>query len=108
MSETLLVFCTCPDRSTALVLANILVEGELAACVTLQSPVTSIYRWAGNIEQAEEHLLLIKTSALRYPDLEHAILVHHPYKIPEILALPIEHGLPDYIAWIKQCTGTLL
>jgi len=64
-----------------------------------------VYRWQGRVEQAEECLLLIKTSATRYQDLEDAIRVRHPYEVPEIIAVPIEQGLTAYLSWVEQCTN---
>ena len=108
MSNHLLIFCTCPDHATAHTIANYLVETNLAACVTIQPQATSVYRWQGNIEQANEHLLLIKTTTARYTELEQAITSKHPYAIPEIIAVPIQHGLESYLTWIEQCTNTSL
>lgn len=105
MPSTLLVLCTCPDRPIALDLADTLVEAGLAACVTLHAPVTSIYRWQGQIERAEECLLLIKTSTARYQDLENMIRTRHPYELPEIIAVPIEQGFTDYLLWVEQCAN---
>lgn len=105
MSDNLLVFCTCPDRQTALELVTPLVEQGLAACASISAPVTSVYRWQGKVEQAEEYLLSIKTSAARYPDLEQAIQKRHPYELPEIIAVPIEQGLTEYLQWVEQCTN---
>lgn len=104
MSEIFLVFCTCPDRPAALDLAKILVESGLAACVTIQDGVTSVYLWQGALEQSDECLLLIKTSAARYQELEDAIKARHPYELPEIIAVPIQTGLNDYLTWVEQCT----
>ncbi len=106
MTATLLVLCTCPDRRTALGLATPLVQEGLAACVNITAPITSVYRWQGKVEQAEECLLLIKTGAARYQELEDALRSRHPYELPEIIAVPIEHGLTDYLQWVEQCTTT--
>ena len=104
MTATLLILCTCPDRRTASDLAEFLVQEGLAACVNISAPVTSVYRWQGRVERAEESLLLIKSSAIRYPELEQTLRSRHPYELPEIIAVPIEHGLNDYLQWVKQCT----
>ena len=98
-----LVFCTCPDRATALKIAEQLVDDGLAACVNLVPGVTSVYQWQGRREQGEEVLLLIKSLASRYAELERRILGLHPYELPEILAVTIEQGLPAYLAWITRC-----
>ncbi len=106
MTAALLVLCTCPDHRTALDLARHLVQEGLAACVNITAPVTSVYRWQGEVEQAEEYLLLIKTFAARYRELEEALQSRHPYELPEIIAVPIQHGLTGYLQWVEQCTTT--
>lgn len=99
-----LVFCTCPDQETAARIAERLVGERLAACVNLLPGLTSIYRWQGAIEHATEVLLLIKTVAGRLPALTETLRGLHPYTVPEIIALPITDGLPDYLTWVSTCT----
>lgn len=98
-----IVFCTCPDRDTAENIARLLVESGLAACVNILPNITSIYRWQGQLERAEELLLVIKTRQDAYSVLESTIKQHHPYQVPEIIAVSIESGLPDYLHWIDSC-----
>jgi periplasmic divalent cation tolerance protein len=98
-----IIFCTCPDNSTAEKIARWLVENQLAACVNIVPGITSIYAWEGRIESAQEHLLIIKASSLNYQAIETAIQQHHPYQLPEIIALPVEQGLPEYLNWIESC-----
>lgn len=98
-----LLLCTCPDKPMAEKIARLLIEQQLAACVNLLPNVTSIYRWQNAIEQADEVLLLIKTRSSVYAELEQTIKTHHPYEVPEIIALNIEQGLPDYLQWIDSC-----
>jgi periplasmic divalent cation tolerance protein len=105
-ADILLILCTCPDRTCAESIANHLVDGGIAACVNITAAVTSVYRWQGQRESAEEILLLIKTSSSRYPAVENTIRAMHPYELPEIVAVPVEKGLPDYLRWIEQCTKT--
>ena len=102
--EILLVLTNLPDPASAGALAATLVENRLAACVNILPAYRSIYRWQGQVECAEEVPLLIKTSAARYPTLEAAIRALHPYQMPEIIALPIGQGLPDYLAWVVAKT----
>ena len=100
------VITNLPDSESAFNLARELVNLRLAACVNVLAPVTSIYRWEGGDEQASEHPLLIKSTAEAYPALERAIRERHPYTLPEIVAWPVSHGLPEYLGWIEQeCTG---
>ena len=103
-TDTLLVFCTCPDRSCAERIAEEIVGRKLAACVNLGGPSTSIYRWDGRRESAEEFTLAIKTARERYQALESAITELHPYELPEIIAVPVVQGLSGYIQWVNQCT----
>lgn len=102
--DKLVIYCTCPDRSTAERIAGKLVEKRHAACVSIMPPVTSVYGWQGKIETAEEYLLMIKSRQARYPDLERAIISLHPYELPEIIAVPVERGLAAYLHWIDECT----
>jgi periplasmic divalent cation tolerance protein len=104
MSRILLVLCTCPDRDSALAIATPLVEEGLAACVNIGEPLTSIYLWQGRLEQSRECLLLAKTTVERYRELESTIRERHPYELPEIIAVPVETGLADYLQWVEQCT----
>ncbi len=96
----LLVLTNLPNRADADALAQFLVENRLAACVNILAPCHSIYRWKGAVETAEEVPLLIKTVETRYPALEAALRERHPYEIPEIVALPVTGGLPEYLAWL--------
>jgi periplasmic divalent cation tolerance protein len=101
-----LILCTCPDRDTAEKIAHLLVTGQLAACVNILPGVLSVYTWQGQVESAQEHLLLIKSSKDRYPALEAAIRDNHPYDVPEIIAVPVEAGLPEYLHWIDTCLSS--
>jgi len=99
---TLLVLCACP-QDKAEQLAHFLVEMRLAACVNILPEVRSIYCWEGKICNEAESLLLIKTEQAVYPELERRLRERHPYEIPEIVAIPIERGLPDYLHWVNSC-----
>jgi len=103
--DALLVITTLPDAETARALAAQLVEQRLAACVNILAPCQSVYRWEGKVEEAEEVPLLVKTSAARYAALEEAIRAYHPYELPEIVAVRIDKGLPDYLAWVAEETA---
>ena len=101
-SENLLVQCTCPDESTSVRIAEALVSAGLAACVNICPNIRSIYRWQGEIQQDQEHLLLIKTTQKCYSRLEKSLQELHPYELPEIIAVSIEYGLPGYLNWIDE------
>jgi len=104
-SGTLLVFTSLPDRDAALALARGLVERRLAACVNVLGGCTSVYRWNGALEQASEVPVMLKTRAARYPELETAIRALHPYELPEIVAVPVLRGLPEYLEWVAEETA---
>jgi periplasmic divalent cation tolerance protein len=103
MTHVIVTFCTCPDKATAEKIARLLVETNLAACVNILPNITSIYTWQGQIESAEEHLLIIKSPQTAYKAIETAIRSQHPYELPEIIAVPVGQGLPEYINWIHSC-----
>jgi periplasmic divalent cation tolerance protein len=103
--QTLLVLTNMPDESSAQTMAAALVEARLAACVNILAPCRSTFRWQGTVESAPEVPLLIKTTSLRYPDLEAAIRAGHPYELPEIIAVPLAHGLPGYLNWVAAETA---
>ena len=100
MSEALVVITTVERLEDGERLARRLVEERLAACVQILPPMTSIYRWEGQVERAAEHLLLIKTTREAYEPLAAALRAQHPYQTPELIALPVTAGSPDYLAWL--------
>ena len=102
--SALLVLTNLPDRAVAERLADLLVQRQLAACVNILAPCRSVYRWKGEVQHDEEHPMLIKTTAQRYAALEEALRSGHPYELPEIIAVPIERGLPQYLAWVASET----
>jgi periplasmic divalent cation tolerance protein len=103
--SALLVFTNLPDRASAERLADALIDARAAACVNILAPCRSVYRWQGAVQHDEEHPVLIKTTPERYPALEAAIRAGHPYELPEIVAVPIERGLPEYLAWVAAETA---
>jgi|SRR5688572_8196497 len=102
--STLLVFTNLPDRAAAERIADALIEQRLAACVNILAPCRSVYRWKDAVQHDEEHPLLVKTTSERYAALEAAIRAAHPYELPEIIALPVERGLPAYLEWVAAET----
>jgi len=105
MEQAILVVVNAPDLAQAQTLARQLIENRLAACVSVLPGVQSIYRWRGDIEEANEVTLFIKTTAAHYVELESMVVAHHPYQVPEVIALPISHGLPAYLNWIHEETA---
>ena len=101
--EKIVVLVTCGSAKEADRLAEALLEKRLAACANiLQTPVKSIYRWKGRVETAKEFLLLIKTSRANFLALSRQIEKLHSYDTPEIIALPITAGSPEYLRWLDQ------
>jgi periplasmic divalent cation tolerance protein len=103
--DALLVLTNLPDDASARALAAHLIEARLAACVNILSPCHSVYHWEGKTEAASEVPLLIKTTTARYAELQAAIQKQHPYELPEIIAVPIQHGLPAYLDWVVSETS---
>ena len=106
MSHPLLVLTTVPDEETGLRIAREAVSRKLCACVNLLPRMYSVYEWQGEMRCEPEQLLLIKTTADRYAQLESWLRSVHPYELPEIIAAPIERGLPEYLQWIASGTQT--
>jgi periplasmic divalent cation tolerance protein len=102
MDNFIQVFMTTETKADAEQIARALVERRLAGCVQVVGPISSIYRWQGAVETAEEWLCLIKASGAVYAELEAAIMELHPYETPEILAMPVSTGSNDYLAWLQQ------
>jgi len=101
-SDLRLVLSTAPDSTTASRLARTLVEERLAACVTTLPGARSTFRWEHAIEEADEVVLLIKTTAAAAPALAARIVELHPYAVPEVLALEPVAGVASYLAWIAS------
>lgn len=102
--EYLIVLNTCPGSITAKNIAADLVANKLAACVQVIPAVQSFFRWVGKVETKEEYLLIIKTTAACYPEVEKSIKALHSYELPEIVAVPISTGLSGYLKWINDTT----
>ena len=98
----LTVLTTVPDKSTSRAIIDQLLQQHVAASVQVLGPVESHYWWKGKIERAEEWLCVIKTTKARYAIVETIIIEHHPYDIPEIIALPIVAGKDAYLTWISR------
>lgn len=99
--QLLVIMTTVPDQTIALSLAHNLVSEQLAGCVQVLPPITSVYVWQGKICQEPEHLLLIKTLPHLYDQVEAYILDHHPYQEPEIIGLPVTQASSGYRQWLS-------
>jgi periplasmic divalent cation tolerance protein len=102
MTNKRLVVTTTSSQEEARRIANALVERRLAACVNVVSKIDSIYRWKGKVEEAQEFLLLIKTTESAVENLRDAIQELHSYEVPECIVLAIETGSEAYLQWIGE------
>lgn len=100
--EFIQVITTVDQKEVAKKLALVLTKNRLAACVQIVGPITSTYQWKDNLEEAEEWLCLIKSKRNLFEKLEGKIKEVHPYKVPEIIALPIISGSEDYLEWLQN------
>ena len=100
----IIVITSCGSRDEAERVATALVEERLAACVQIV-PATSVYRWQGKVERAEEHLLHIKTRAALALPVEQRLRTLHSYDLPEVLTLRVTSGSAEYLAWVDAETG---
>ncbi len=97
-----LVLTTCPDTESAERIATFLVEQRLAACVNILPGIRSIYRWKGELTKDNELLLVIKSRADRFDTLKQSIIGHHPYELPEVIAVSVSEGHLPYLSWIDS------
>ncbi|WP_080885289.1 divalent-cation tolerance protein CutA [Nitrospira japonica] len=96
----LAVLTTVPDQKLAARMSKTLVSKRLVACATIIGKAQSFYEWKGKMVQDSEVLIIMKTTARRYPALERAIKALHPYEVPEIIGLSVKSGFAPYLAWI--------
>ncbi len=102
MTDKIVVLTTCDSEQQATRIARHLVEERLAACVNIISRATSVYRWKGKIESAEEWLLIVKSRRELVPDLRAALEKLHSYEIPELITISIDDGAAAYLAWLDD------
>lgn len=105
MTEYVEVHTTIDSQEGAQKMANAIVSRRLAACVQVSGPIISTYWWQGKMEQAQEWVCTAKTRGEFYSQLEQAIREVHPYDVPEILAVKVVAGNPDYLTWVSQETS---
>lgn len=102
MNETLTLLCTCPDEETAERLARGMVENRHCACVNILPNVRSIYGWDGEVNDRQEVMMIIKTTSAHFFVIENWLEEHHPYDVPELVALKAEHVADSYLQWLRQ------
>lgn len=105
-TEFCLVLVTAPSEEVARKIASNLLAKKLAACVNLVPPVSSLYHWKGEIVEDQETLMIVKCrSELFEGEVVAAVKQIHPYEVPEIIALPVVKGAPDYLDWMRGVTA---
>ena len=102
--KVLVILVTAVNQEEAVKIGEGMVNAKLAACANILPGIHSIYRWKGKVVKAQEVLLILKSTKLRYRALEKAIKAMHTYETPEIIALPVKDGLNQYIGWV--CSQT--
>ena len=100
--EVLLVLSTFPDAETARRIAEQLVREHFVACANILPGVQSIYHWQGKVEKAAETMVLFKTTRVRLAEFQTKLKALHPYDVPEIVALRVSEGLPEYLQWVRE------
>src|SRR4051794_21544639 len=106
MTDKIVILSTCATREEAERLARALIEARVAACVNVVPRMRSFYRWKGQIEDAEECLLLIKSSRALLDRVRSLLEKAHSYEVPEVIALPILDGAQNYLNWLQENLGT--
>jgi len=107
-TDALVVLTTVANPDEAVELVRALLDRRLIACGTLLSGARSLYRWEGKLADESEVVVLLKTRAARLPALTAAFEDLHPYKVPEVLALPVVAGSDKYLGWIDKETSLAL
>ena len=102
MPRVVLVLTTIAAESDGAALARTLIEEHLAACVNVLPPMTSVYRWKGQVEQDREQQVIIKTTTERLAVLEERLRQLHTYQLPEFLVIETDRGAAAYLGWVED------
>jgi len=100
-AEAIVVLMTAANAAEAARLAETLVGAQLAACVQILPPMSSVFRWNGTIQWQKEVLLIAKTERSRFEEVEREVRALHSYETPEIIALPITASSAPYLKWLS-------
>ena len=106
MTDKIVVLSTCASEQEGEKLARLLVDGRMAACVNVLPRMRSVYRWKGNVESADECLLLVKSSRELFDSVKAVLATAHSYEVPEVVALPIVDGSETYLNWLEATLKT--
>ena len=107
MTGAIVVLINAESQEQALGIARMLVEERLAACANIISPIRSVYRWQGAVQDESEHMMIVKTRAELFARLEARVKEVHRYEVPEIIALPIVEGAKSYLDWVFESTDPI-
>lgn len=102
----IVVFVTTASEEEACKIAHELVEKRLVACANIVGAVRSVFSWEGKVADEQEALMILKSHADRFNELSSKIKSLHSYSVPEVIAIPISQGLPEYLQWVRNMTGT--
>ncbi len=103
-AQEIVVLVTASSEEEAARIGRALVEGGLAACANVLPRIRSIFRWEGKVSEEQESLMVVKSRSDLFDDLARTVKSLHSYQVPEIIAVPIAHGSPEYLAWIHEVT----
>jgi periplasmic divalent cation tolerance protein len=106
-SDAIVVFITAPTQEEARILADKLVETQLAACVQVLPEMESVYRWEGKVERQNEHLLIAKTTSERFAELDTAVRELHSYDTPEIVSFRLTAVSSEYLRWLQESVASV-
>ncbi len=106
MNSPIIILSTTGSEDEASKIAEHLVSNRLAACVNIIPSITSVYRWKGEMNSDREILMIIKTDASRFEEIKSAVRNMHSYETPELIAIPIQQGLQQYLDWITESVST--
>jgi periplasmic divalent cation tolerance protein len=107
-TDAIVVLTTLASEEEAVKLVRVLLERRLIACGTVFPPARSLYRWQSKVADEREVVVMLKTRSARLESLQRAFEELHPYKVPELLALPVSAGLGKYLEWINGETSLAL
>ncbi len=106
MTDKIVVMVTGGSAAECKRIARRLLDKRLVACVNLLPRMRSLYRWKGKIADEAEYLMILKSTRELFPELRKEVEKQHSYSVPEVIALPIIDGAPNYLNWVAECVAT--
>jgi periplasmic divalent cation tolerance protein len=103
-TEFIIVYTTIENYFNAHQIAKVLITEKLAGCCSIIQNITSVFEWEGKVEERKENLLVIKTTKDKFESLKKRIKELHTDQVPEIIAVEIQDGLPEYLNWLREVT----